>query len=154
MSSKLCVIDDQKPKTMSHFHTQESLSQEEPLPSGQTELPPLCPLTKRARKTRNLDDTAAAFLRHATSAISTAPDAQEAFGCMTANKLKDMEEDQRSMFEEMILQLLNKGRWGQITPKMHICDLDHNPQPPPWTPQTPQPPHPPQQHVYLCGRKR
>ncbi|PIO25629.1 hypothetical protein AB205_0030530 [Aquarana catesbeiana] len=125
--------------------TQESLSQEEAVPSNQTEsqVPPLRPPTKRARKWRNLDEAMAAFLRHATSAISMAPDAQEAFGCMTGNKLKEMEEDQRSMCEEIILQQLNKGRRGQITPKMHICKIDHTPALPP---PTPQPPHPAQQH--------
>ncbi|PIO12538.1 hypothetical protein AB205_0073970 [Aquarana catesbeiana] len=59
--------------------TQESLSlsQEEAVASRLTEsqVPPLRPPTKRARKSRNLEE--AAFLRHATAAISMAPDGQE-----------------------------------------------------------------------------
>ncbi|PIO26537.1 hypothetical protein AB205_0113610 [Aquarana catesbeiana] len=149
MSSKLCVIDEQKPKIMYHFHTQESpspsQSQEEAVPSSLTkcQVPPLRPPTKRARKNKNLDDATAVFLRHATTAISTAPDSQEAFGCMTANKLKVMEEEQLIMCEEIILKALNKGKKGQITPKTHLCEFDHSPPPPP---PTTQPPHPPQQH--------
>ncbi|PIO23546.1 hypothetical protein AB205_0159440 [Aquarana catesbeiana] len=93
--------------------TQESLrqSQEEAMPSSLTicQVPPLRPPTKRDRKNKNLDDATAAFLRHATTAISSAPDSQEAFGCMTANTLKEMEEDQHIMCKEIILQALKKG---------------------------------------------
>ncbi|PIO28641.1 hypothetical protein AB205_0005670, partial [Aquarana catesbeiana] len=125
--------------------TQESLSlsQEEAVASSLTEsqVPPLCPPSKRARKSSNLDDARAAFLRKAAAAIS--PNGQEAFGCLTGNKLRQMEEDQRTMCEEIILQALNKGMRGEITSKTHLCELDHAPPPPP---PTPQPPHPPQQH--------
>ncbi|XP_073453613.1 uncharacterized protein [Aquarana catesbeiana] len=122
-----------------------SLSQEEAVASSLTEsqVPPLRPPSKRAMKSSNLEDATAAFLRKATAAISTAPDGQEAFGCLTGNKLKQMEEDQRTMCEEIILQALNKGTRGELTRKTHLCELDHAPPPPP---PTPQPPHPPQQH--------
>ncbi|XP_073453653.1 uncharacterized protein [Aquarana catesbeiana] len=121
---------------------EESLSQEEGVASSLTEsqVPPLRPPSKRAMKSSNLDDAMVAFLRKATAAISTAPDGQEAFGCLTGNKLKQMEEDQRTMCEEIILQALNKGTRGELTRKTHLCELDHAP------PPTPQPPHPPQQH--------
>ncbi|PIO27523.1 hypothetical protein AB205_0042000 [Aquarana catesbeiana] len=68
--------------------TQESLSlsQEEAVASSLTEsqVPPLCPPIKRARKSRNLEEATAAFLCHATAAISMASDGQEPFGCLKA----------------------------------------------------------------------
>ncbi|PIO25101.1 hypothetical protein AB205_0040910 [Aquarana catesbeiana] len=134
--------------------TQESLSlsQEEAVASSLTEsqVPPLHPPTKRDRKSRNLEEATAAFLRYATAAISIAPNGQEAFGCLTGNKLKQMEQDQCTICEEIILQALNKGTRGELTRKTHLCELDHAPPPPP---PTTQPPHPPQQHGRKSGRK-
>ncbi|XP_077321456.1 uncharacterized protein LOC143955249 [Lithobates pipiens] len=125
--------------------TQESLSlsQEEAMAGSLTEsqVPLLHPPSKRAYNSSNLEEATADFLRKATAAIS--PDGQEAFGWLTGNKLKQMEEDQRTMCEEIILQTLNKGTRGEITSKTHLCDLDHAPPPPR---PTPQPPHSPQQH--------
>ncbi|XP_040202563.1 uncharacterized protein LOC120933415 [Rana temporaria] len=123
--------------------TQDSGSEEEPGPSSQSEsqIPSLRPPTKRARKTENLDEATAAFLSHATNAISIAPDSTEAFGCMAAAKLREMDDEQRCMCEELILQLLNKGRRGQICPKTQLCVLDETP---------PQQPSPPQQHGGQC----
>ncbi|PIO29061.1 hypothetical protein AB205_0212620 [Aquarana catesbeiana] len=134
--------------------TQEilSLSQEEAVASGLTESqnPPLCPPIRRARESRNPEEATAAFLCHATAAISMAPDGQEAFGCLTGNKLKQMEEAQRTICEEIILQALNKGTRGELTSQTHLCKLDHAP---PTPPPTTQPPHPPQQHGRKHGRK-
>ncbi|PIO27571.1 hypothetical protein AB205_0171910, partial [Aquarana catesbeiana] len=94
--------------------TQESLSQEEAVASSLTEsqVPPLRPPTKRTRKARNLEETTAAFLRHATEAITMTPGGHEAFGCPTASKLEHMEEAQHTVCEEIILQALNKGMRG------------------------------------------
>ncbi|PIO12411.1 hypothetical protein AB205_0105460 [Aquarana catesbeiana] len=148
MSSKLCVIDDQKPKTMYHFHTQESLSQEEAVANSLTEpqVPSLRPLTKRTRKARNLEESAAAFLKQATATITMTPGVHETFGCVTASKLEHMEEAQHTICKEIILKALNKRTRGELTPQTHLCELDHTPPPPPTTPPTPQPPDPPQQH--------
>ncbi|PIO24219.1 hypothetical protein AB205_0026670 [Aquarana catesbeiana] len=132
--------------------TQESLSQEEAMTSSLTksQVPRLHPPTKRTRKSRNLEEATAAFLRHATAAISMAPDGQEAFGCATANKLKQMEEAQHTICEEIILQAPNRGTRSVLTRQTHLCELDHAPPPPP---PTTQPPHPPQQHGRKSGRK-
>ncbi|PIO32275.1 hypothetical protein AB205_0093680 [Aquarana catesbeiana] len=120
--------------------TQESLSQEEAVASSLTEsqVPPLRPPIKRTRKARNLKEATAAFLRHATVAISMTPGGHEAFGCLTASKLEHMEEVQRTICEEIILQALNKGTRGELTRQTHLCELNHAPPP---SPPTPQPPH-------------
>ncbi|PIO25152.1 hypothetical protein AB205_0181090 [Aquarana catesbeiana] len=130
----------------------ESLSQEEAVASSlnETQVPPLRPPTKRTRKARNLEESTAAFLKHATAAISMTPHGHEAFGCVTAIKLEHMEEAQRTIWEEIILQALKNGTRGKLTHQTHLCELDHAPPPPP---PTQQPPHPPQQHGRNSGRK-
>ncbi|XP_077322722.1 uncharacterized protein LOC143956376 [Lithobates pipiens] len=147
-SSPAEASEDQPGPSIQDEVEDPSWSQEEAMASSLTEsqVPPLCPPSKRAKMSINLDDATAAFLRKATAAISTAPDGQEAFGCLTGNKLKQMEEDQRTLCEEIVLQALNKGTRGELTRKTHLCELDHAPPPPP---PTSQPPHPTQQH--LCA---
>ncbi|PIO28212.1 hypothetical protein AB205_0132700, partial [Aquarana catesbeiana] len=91
---------------------QESLSQEEAVASSLTEsqVPPLRPPTKR---TRILEESAAVFLLQATAALNTTPGVNEAFGCVTASKLKHMEEGQRTICEEIILKGPKQGDEGR-----------------------------------------
>ncbi|PIO23785.1 hypothetical protein AB205_0069270 [Aquarana catesbeiana] len=49
------------------------------------------PSNQKDQEVKHLEEATAASLRHATASISMAPNGQEAFGCVTANKLKQME---------------------------------------------------------------
>ncbi|PIO31136.1 hypothetical protein AB205_0023920 [Aquarana catesbeiana] len=92
---------------MSLFHTQESFSQEETVESGSQEV------------------------------AGNPPSVQEDYAYMTAHKILEMEEGQRLLCEEVILQALNKGLREKLTSQSNICELNHGP-PPPATPE-PQP---------------
>ncbi|PIO27003.1 hypothetical protein AB205_0100850 [Aquarana catesbeiana] len=133
--------------------SQEDLSQNEALECGsqeaarpssltQSQVPPLCLTTKRARKMSNVEEAALGLIKDADVALKTPPDAEEAYGCYVAAKLLQMEEDQCFMCENIIFQALRKGLRGQISENMHLCALAHPPPPPPATspPPDPQPP--------------
>ncbi|PIO27644.1 hypothetical protein AB205_0064230 [Aquarana catesbeiana] len=105
---------------------QESLSQEVAVASSlmESQVPPLCPPTKRTRKVRNLEESATAVLRQATTALNITSGVHETFGCVRASKLEHMEEGQCTICEEIILKVLNKGTRGELTNKTHLCELD------------------------------
>ncbi|PIO36824.1 hypothetical protein AB205_0120620, partial [Aquarana catesbeiana] len=97
------------------------------------------PSNQKHKEGRNLEESAAAFLKQANVVLNTTPGGHKAFGCVTASKLEHMEEGQCTICEEIILKALNKGMRGKLTTQTHLCESDHTPPPPPATPPIPQP---------------
>ncbi|PIN99353.1 hypothetical protein AB205_0217230, partial [Aquarana catesbeiana] len=128
-----------------------SVSQEVAGPCSltQSQVPPLPLTTKRARKGSNVEEAALGLIKEANAALKTPPDAEEAYGCYLAAKVKQMEEDQRFMCENLIFHALRKGLKGQISENMHLCALAH---PPPATSPPPEP-QPPRKAAGMRGGK-
>ncbi|PIO23059.1 hypothetical protein AB205_0216420 [Aquarana catesbeiana] len=130
-----------------------SVSQEVARPSNltQSQVPPLCLITKRARKGSNMEETALGLIKEANAALKTPPSAEEAYGCYVAAKLQQMEEGQCLICEKIILQALHKGLRGQMTDNIHLCELAH---PPPFTTTSPPPePQPPRRAAGKTAEK-
>ncbi|PIN88361.1 hypothetical protein AB205_0117130, partial [Aquarana catesbeiana] len=60
-----------------------SVSQEVARPSNltQSQVPPLCLTTKKARKGNNVEEAALGLIKDANAALKSPPDAEEAYGC-------------------------------------------------------------------------
>ncbi|XP_077340709.1 uncharacterized protein LOC143984348 [Lithobates pipiens] len=160
--------EDEIQESLSKEEAVESLSLEVAVESSLTksQVPPLRLPTKRTRKVRNLEESVTTLINQATAVLTTSPVGPESNGCLTASKLEQIEEGQRLICEEIILQDLKKEMRGQLTTKSHLCELDNTPPPPPETPPPPpatpppppatppttQPPNPPQQHGSEHGR--
>lgn len=86
-----------------------------------------------------MEDATTSFLAQASTALSKKYDESDAFGLLTANKLRSMSEEQRQMAECLLLQVLNKGVRGDITKNTCVSEY-----PTPAPPPTPTPPPPPQ----------
>lgn len=68
----------------------------------------------RPRKRKNIEDSTNKFLAQATAALQSKTDDCDAYGIVTANKLRKMSEEQRQFFEPLLVQLLNKGVKGEL----------------------------------------
>ncbi|PIO09979.1 hypothetical protein AB205_0041370 [Aquarana catesbeiana] len=123
--------------------SQGSLSQEVARPSRlpDMQVPPLHPQKQSGRKRSTPEEAAIGLFWKATEALRSPHTVEEDFACITACKMRQMEEGQQLLCESLMLEALNKGLRGQITSDTHICDLTHGPPPPPG-PTTPPPPPP------------
>ncbi|PIO25399.1 hypothetical protein AB205_0110130, partial [Aquarana catesbeiana] len=108
-------------------------SQEVAGPSGltQSQVPSLRLPHKRPRKGRNVEEAALALIRDAHATLREPSSVQEGYGCIVAAKMQEMEEGQRLLCENIILQTLNKGLSGQMAESTHLSEFVHPPPPPP-----------------------
>ncbi|PIO09818.1 hypothetical protein AB205_0147820, partial [Aquarana catesbeiana] len=104
---------------MSLFHTQKDLSQEVAVECGTQEeagVPPLRLPNKRPRKGSNVEDSALRLIQEASASLRATPTHEEAFACMAATKLQDMQEGQRLMCEDILYEILTHGVRGKSHP--------------------------------------
>lgn len=77
----------------------------------------------RPKKRKNLWEATTLFLTKATTAVQWKPDESDAFGIITANKLKEMSEEQRQFAESLLPEVLNQGVRGELTRYTHMSHM-------------------------------
>ncbi|PIO10435.1 hypothetical protein AB205_0217700 [Aquarana catesbeiana] len=127
--------------------SQGSLSQEVAGPSRLADLQVPPPPLKRESGSRRsaLEEAAIAFFWRVTEVLGAPHTMEENIAAFIAYKMQRMEEGQQVMCEALILEALEKGMRGQMTPQTHLWDGPPPagpPIPPPGPPSPPPPPGP------------
>lgn len=76
----------------------------------------------RPQKRKRLEDATSSFLSKASAALQKKHDEADAFGILTASKLRKMSEEQRQFAESLMLETMNKGVRGELTRNTHMTE--------------------------------